>query len=161
MRRKSTYLYERTDWPHFVWSRPELEPLLAAVRFRMGFMNGRLESLGLAGWTVLELSNLTEDVVKSGEIEGEFLHPEQVRSSLARRLGLDAAGLPPVDRAADGFVAMLLDATGTANETLTSEDLFRWHQLLFAGVAPGPYSPKIGIWREDVKGPMQELTFGS
>ncbi len=114
-----------------------------------------MESLGFPQNEEAVLQALTQDVVKSSEIEGEILNPEQVRSSLARRLGMDVAGLLPADRRVDGVVEMTLEATGNYAEPLTRERLFRWHAALF----PDPRSGiKVGAWRDDARGPMQVVS---
>ena len=107
----TTYIHQRPDWPEFRWSHRRLAEQLAAVRHRQGFLLGRMEGVGLKLRAEATLSSLTEEVVKSSEIEGEILNKDQVRSSLARRLGVDIGALKPADRQVEGVVDMMIDAT--------------------------------------------------
>ena len=107
----TTYIHELPNWPHFRWAKERLATQLAAVRHRQGRLIGRMQALGFPLREEAVLKTLTEDVVKSSEIEGEILNREQVRSSIARRLGMDAGALPPADRNVEGVVEMMLDAT--------------------------------------------------
>src|SRR6202162_5268403 len=125
------YIHERPDWPHFRWSDERLAALLADVRHRQGRLLGRMEALGFRLREEAVLRTLTEDVIKSSEIEGEKLDAEAVRSSIARRLGVDIGGLKPTDRNVEGVVEMMLDATRNYDEPLTAERLFAWHASLF------------------------------
>src|SRR5580704_6104481 len=122
-----TYIHEREDWPDFRWDEKKLAKLLAAVRHQQGRLIGRMEALGFQLRAEASLQSLTEEVVKSSEIEGEMLDREQVRSSIARRLGMDICGLVSADRHVEGVVEMMLDATQKYNEPLTEERLFSWH----------------------------------
>ena len=116
-----------------------------------------MESLGFAQRDEVVLKTLTQDVVKSGEIEGEILDADQVRSSIAKRLGMDAAGLPQADRRVDGVVEMTLEATRKFSQPLTKERLWRWHSSLFPDA---PRSIRVGAWRDDSRGPMQVVSGG-
>ena len=127
----STYIHQLPDWPRFRWNQEALATPLARVRHRQGRLLGRMESLGFALQKEAELETLTLDVVKSSEIEGEKLHPEQVSSSIARRLGLDTGGAEPADRDVEGVVEMMLDATQNFSQPLTKDRLFDWHAALF------------------------------
>ena len=149
-----TYLYNLEGWPKFTWSEPKLAPVLVALRLRQGRFLGRMESLGFSQQREAALESLTLEAVKTSEIEGEILSAQAVRSSLARRLGMDIAGLSPSDRRVDGIVEVLLDATEKFGELLTKERLFRWH----AALLPGRTDLKIGAWRDDAKGPMQVVS---
>lgn len=149
-----TYLYEIAGWPKFSWNEEKLAPALNALRLRQGRFLGRMEGLGFSEQREASLQSLTLEVVKTSEIEGEILSAKAVRSSLARKLGLDVAGLTPSDRRVDGIVEVLLDATGKFNEPLTEERLFRWHTALLAGKT----GLKIGAWRDDANGPMQVVS---
>src|SRR5579859_3911058 len=111
MRRLSAYIYDQPGWPRFQWSRKRLAERLTAVRHQQGRLVGRMEALGFKLRQEAVLETLTADVLKTSEIEGEKLDTEQVRSSLARRLGMDVGGLKPADRNVDGIVEMMLDAT--------------------------------------------------
>ena len=136
------YIHERADWPKFRWDQKALAVPLAAVRHRQGRLIGRMEALGFSLRKDAVLQTLTLDVLKSSEIEGEILNPEQVRSSIARRLGMDVAGLVPADRNVEGVVEMMLDATQNFEKPLTTERLFDWHaasspQGVAASIKPG------------------------
>src|ERR1700693_3025818 len=125
------YIHELKGWPHFRWSQERLAKKLAAVRHKQGRLIGRMESLGFNLRAEATLQSLTEEVVKSSEIEGEVLDRDQVRSSLARRLGMDIGALTPADRHVEGVVEMILDATRDYAKPLTSGRLFDWHAALF------------------------------
>src|ERR1700692_1316849 len=125
------YIHQLPSWPKFTWDQRRLAGQLAAVRHRQGRLVGRMQALGFPLREEAVLQTLTEDVVKSSEIEGEILDKEQVRSSIARRLGMDAAALPSADRNVEGVVEMMLDATQKYKEELTKERLFAWHASLF------------------------------
>ena len=131
-----------------------MAPLLAALRLRQGRFLGRMEGLGFALRNTAELESRTLEAIKSSEIEGEILSPNKVRSSIARKLGLDIAGLLPSDRRVDGVVDMTLDATRNFSEPLTPERLFGWHRALF----PGHTGLTIGAWRTDKEGPMRVVS---
>ena len=118
-------------WPRFRWSDDEIAKELSEVRHRQGLLAGRMQTPGFALQKEAVLSTLTEDVLKSSEIEGEILDRDQVRSSIARRLGMDAGGLPACRRHVEGVVEMMLDATQKFSEPLTNERLFGWHAALF------------------------------
>lgn len=152
------YLHSRTDWPDFRWSAERLSRQLATVRFDQGRLIGQMSSLGFKLRREAELETLTEEVVKSGSIEGENLDSEQVRSSIARRLGMDLAGLKPVDRDVDGVVEMMLDATQLYDQQLTADRLFGWHSALFPTGRSGMRRIVVGSWRDDATGPMQVVS---
>ena len=125
------YIHERKDWPEFEWNQAALADLLADVRHWQGRLLGRMEALGFPLREEATLQTLTQDVVKTSEIEGEKLDAGQVRSSLARRMGMDIGALPQIDRNVEGIVEMMLDATRKHDEPLTQERLFGWHAALF------------------------------
>mgnify|MGYP002682385343 CR=1 FL=1 len=152
------YLHNRADWPDFRWSAERLSRRLATVRFDQGRLIGQMSSLGFKLRREAELETLTEEVVKSGNIEGENLDSEQVRSSIARRLGMDLAGLKPVDRDVDGVVEMMLDATQLYGQQLTADRLFGWHSALFPTGRSGMRRIVVGSWRDDATGPMQVVS---
>ena len=154
----SPYLYEQAEWPHFGFDRAALAEPLAAVRHRQGRLLGRMEALGFEPRQEAALHTLTADVVKSSEIEGEQLNPDQVRSSIARRLGIDIGALKPVDRNVEGIVEVTLDATGKFGEPLTRERLFAWHAALFPTASSGMRRIRAGAWRDDSTGPMQVVS---
>ncbi|MFH0788669.1 MAG: Fic family protein [Pseudomonadota bacterium] len=152
------YIYERKNWPKLTWSQERLAGELAGVRHRQGRFIGRMEGLGFSLRNEAVLKTLTEDILKSSEIEGEMLGKEQVRSSIARRLGLDMAGLIPVDRQVEGVVEMMLDATGHYIDPLTEERLFAWHSVLFPTGRSGLTKIVVGGWRKDKSDPMQVVS---
>jgi Fic family protein len=117
-----------------------------------------MEALGFSLRNEAILQALTLDVIKSTEIEGEILHPEQVRSSIARHLGMDIAGLVPADRHVDGVVELILDATQNYNSPLDKDRLVKWHTALFPDGKSGPYNITVGDWRNTEKGPMQVVS---
>ena len=154
----ATYIHELADWPQFRWSRESLAEQLAAVRHRQGRLIGRMEGLGLKLRAEATLRTLTEEVVKSSEIEGEILNKDQVRSSLARRLGVDIGALTPADRNVEGIVEMILDATEKYDAPLTAERLFGWHAALFPTGRSGMRKITFGNWRTEDAGPMQVVS---
>ena len=154
----ATYIHELKDWPAFRWREEVLTGRLAAVRHRQGRLIGRMESLGFQLKAEAVLQTLTEDVLKSSEIEGELLDKEQVRSSIARRLGMDIGALTPADRDVEGVVEMMLDATQHYDKSLTKERVLDWHAALFPTGRSGMSRIKVGAWREDQTGPMQVVS---
>jgi Fic family protein len=160
MRRiKSTrYIYECKDWPRFHWNRERISALLVDVRHRQGRLIGRMEGLGFQLRAEAVLHSLTEEVLKSSEIEGENLDRDQVRSSIARRLGIDIGGLTPADRDVEGVVEMMLDATQKFDRPLTARRLFDWHAALFPTGRSGMSKIRVGAWRDDRNGPMQVIS---
>ncbi|MCA9446909.1 MAG: DUF4172 domain-containing protein, partial [Candidatus Omnitrophica bacterium] len=142
-----TYIHELKDWPNFRWDERALAQRLGRVRHRQGRLIGRMEALGFDLRAEAVLVTLTEDVLKSSEIEGEILDKEQVRSSIARRLGMDVGALAPVDRNVEGVVEMMLDATQKFAEPLTDERLFGWHAALFPTGRSGMTKIIVGAWR--------------
>jgi len=158
MRRIAVYIHQRDDWPRFRWNRDGLSIQLAAVRHRQGRLIGRMEALGFRLQEEAVMGTLTQDVLKSSEIEGEVLDIDQVRSSLVRRLGLDIGAVTPADRRVDGVVEMMLDATQKYRDPLTEERLFRWHAALFPKVRSGIPKMRVGAWRDDRSGPMQVVS---
>jgi Fic family protein len=128
------------------------------ARHRQGLLLGRMQALGFQLREEATLTTLTEDVLKTSEIEGEKLDPSQVRSSLARRLGMDVAGLVPADRHVEGVVEMMLDATQNFDRPLTRQRLFDWHAALFPTGRSGMRRIVVGAWRDDHAGPMQVVS---
>src|SRR6201997_152934 len=148
------YIHELPNWPHFHWNTERLLEPVAEVRHRQGLLTGRMEALGFALRQEAVLETLTSDVIKSSEIEGEKLDAEQVRSSIARRLGMDIGALKPPDRNVEGVVEMMLDATRHYDQPLTAERLFAWHASLFPTGHSGMTKIRAGTWRDDSTGPM-------
>jgi Fic family protein len=149
------YVHELSNWPIFEWDQHGLAKQLAAVRHRQGRLIGRMHQIGFPLREEAVLETLTEDVLKSSEIEGETLDKEQVRSSIARRLGMDAAALPSADRDVEGVVEMMLDATQKYQEKLTRDRLLAWHASLFPTGRSGMRKIIVGAWRDEKSGPMQ------
>lgn len=152
------WIYEHKSWPNFIWDAQKLSNLLADIRHRQGHLLGRMEALGFELKQEASLNTLTTDVVKSSAIEGENLNPEEVRSSIARRLGLDIAGIMPASRNVEGIVEMMLDATQGFETPLTKERLFNWHAALFPTGRSGMHPIAVGSWRGEEVGPMQVIS---
>lgn len=150
-----TYIHEWGEWPQFTFDLQALAAPLARVRNKQGLFIGQMRALGFHLRSEVSLTALTQEVLKSSEIEGEILDSDQVRSSIARHLGLEIAGLKPSDRSVEGVVEMMLDATQNYQRPLTEERLFTWHKALFPN-----HGKKIGIgrWRDDNAGPMQVIS---
>jgi Fic family protein len=153
-----TYIHELSDWPKFRWDDGRLAATLAAARHLQGRLVGQMEALGFKVREKAVLRTLTEDVLKSSEIEGEKLDAEQVRSSVARRLGIEIGGLQPADRHVEGAVEMMLDATQHYDQPLTPERLFGWHASLFPTGRSGMHRITVGAWRDDRTAPMQVVS---
>jgi Fic family protein len=154
----SDYIHELPDWPRFLWDHERLAAPLAAARHRQGRLIGHMEALGFKVREEAVLRTLTDDVLKSSEIEGEKLDADQVRSSVARRLGMSIAGLKPADRNVEGVVEMMLDATQRYDERLTKERLSGWHAALFPTGRSGMHRITVGAWRDDSTAPMQVVS---
>jgi Fic family protein len=152
------YIHQQESWPEFRWSDEALSAPLAAVRHRQGRLVGRMEALGFQLQAEAVLRTLTEDVLKSSEIEGEVLDKEQVRSSIARRLGMDIGALAPADRNVEGIVEMMFDATQRFDKPLTKDRLFDWHAALFPTGRSGMSRIRIGAWRDGSMGAMQVVS---
>ncbi len=152
------FIHELEDWPRLHWDQERIIPLLSTVRLRQGRLLGRMENLGFPLQEEAVLQTLTQDVVESSSIEGELLNKEQVRSSLARRLGMDVGALVPADRTVEGTVEMMLNATQLYAEPLTEERLFGWQAALFPTGRSGLARLRIGDWRDDVNGPMEVVS---
>ncbi|MGO8674743.1 MAG: Fic family protein [Limisphaerales bacterium] len=153
-----SYIHERADWPNLTWNDAKLSPLLADVRHRQGRLLGRMEGLGFQLRAEASLTTLTADVVQSSAIEGELLDAAQVRSSIARRLGLDFGGAAKASRDVEGVVEMMLDATQNYAAPLTSERLFGWHASLFPTGRSGMRRITVGAWRPADIGAMQVVS---
>ena len=152
------YIYERKEWPEFRWNQAALAKRLAEVRHAQGRLLGRMEALGFPLQEEATLQTLTQDVLKTSEIEGEKLDARQVRSSLARRMGLDMGVLPAVDRSVEGIVEVMLDATRQHDKPLTAERLFGWHAALFPTGRTGMRRITVGGWRTGKSGPRQVVS---
>jgi len=152
------YIYQQNQWPTFKWNSDEFIGLLSEARHLQGKLFGKMESLGFDLRNEAFLDTLTLDVLKSSEIEGEFLNPDQVRSSVARKLGMEIAGSVESDRDVDGVVEMMLDATQNCFKPLTKERLFDWHAALFPTGRSGMSKITVADWRKDTTGPMQVVS---
>lgn len=152
------YIHQLPEWPTFHWDKEFLAAPLVTIRHRQGRLLGRMEGLGFSLQKEAELETLTLDVLKSSEIEGEHLDPVQVRSSIARRLGLDTAGSVAAERDVEGVVEMMLDATQNFAQPLGDERLFGWHAALFPTGRSGIRKVIVGAWRDDAAGPMRVVS---
>jgi Fic family protein len=153
-----SFIHENPDWPHLKWDNARLLPLLADVRHRQGLLLGRMEGIGFRLRAEATLTTLTSDVIKSSAIEGAHLDADQVRSSIARRLGLDFGRSVQASRDIEGVVEMMLDATQKFSEPLTTERLFAWHASLFPTGRSGMRRITVGAWRSANIGPMQVVS---
>ncbi len=153
-----TYIWQADDWPNWRYDLAALAPHLAEVSRAQGLLLGRLADVGMALRNEACLAALTDDVVKTSEIEGEHLDVESVRSSIARRLGVDIGALAPAERHVDGVVDMVLDATVNCHAPLSFERIFGWHAALFPTGYSGLSRITVAAWREDANGPMQVVS---
>ena len=150
------YIYQQKDWPNFTWNKDKLFQILSEISHRQGRLIGRMEGLGFSLKDEAVLQTMTLEILKSNEIEGEFLDADQVRSSIARRLGMDIAGLVPSDRNVEGVVEMMIDATQNFKAPLTKDRLFGWHTALFPTGRSGMLKIVAGAWRKNTpEDPMQ------
>jgi Fic family protein len=154
------YIHERPDWPRFRWDVEALAEPASAGAEAAGRLIGRLEGLGLNLASKAALQSAAQEITGSSAIEGERLPIEEVRSSIARRLGIASAGMPEPGEAVDGIVRIALDATERCDEPLTAERLFGWHSLLFPSGWSGGLRIRVGAWRDDAEGPMQVVSGG-
>lgn len=152
------YIWQAPDWPQWRYDLAVLVEPMARVCRAQGLLLGRLADVGLSLRDAASLAALTDDVLKTSEIEGEHLNPASVRSSIARRLGVDIGSLAPADRYVEGVVEMVLDATSNSAQPLTAERLFAWHAALFPTGYSGLSKIRTGMWRDDAHGPMQVVS---
>lgn len=152
------FIHQKDNWPEFTWNSNTFLDLLSEARNLQGRLIGKMETLGFDLRNEALLDTLTLDVLKSSEIEGEFLNPDQVRSSIARRLGMEIAGAIDSDRNVEGVVDMMLDATQKCFDPLTADRLFDWHAALFPTGRSGMYKITVANWRKDTTGPMQVVS---
>lgn len=152
------YLHQHKDWPNFKWDGDTLLQHVSKVRDLQGRLIGRMESMGFELRDEAVLETITEDILKSSEIEGELLNPEEVRSSVAQRLGMEISGLSHSSRDVDGVVDMMLDATQKYKDPITKDRLCGWHAALFPTGRSGMYKITVGDWRDDHAGPMQVVS---
>ncbi len=156
--RRRTYIWQRPDWLQWHWDAAALAAPLAQVHRAQSNLMGRMAALGLAQRDQATLQVLTQEVITTSAIEGELLNLDAVRSSIARRLGVDIGALAPADRHVDGVVDMVLDATQQYAQPLTAERLFGWHAALFPTGYSGRVRIQVGTWRNDAAGPMQVVS---
>lgn len=154
---KSIYIWQQTDWPDFTWDDAKLSYKLGRVRGLQGRLVGRMSALGFDLKNSAMLDALTADITKSSEIEGEILNVDQVRSSVARHLGIEIEGLPEADRYIDGVVQVMIDATQNYMQPLTAERFFNWHAALFPTGRSGVYKITVADWRQGAE-PMQVIS---
>ena len=152
------YIHQKENWPNFTWKSDEFVNLLSEARNLQGRLIGRMESLGFDLRNEALLDTLTLDVLKSTEIEGEFLNPEQVRSSIAIRLGMEFASSIESDRNVDGMVEMMIDTTHNCFKPLTADRLFDWHAALFPMGRSGIFKITVADWRKDTTEQMQVVS---
>jgi Fic family protein len=152
------YIWERPEWPHLRWQDAQLLEPLAAARLKQGRLLGGMARIGFDLQLEAQLDALTEDAIKSSEIEGEILDRKSVRSSIARRLGVPEAAVAPPDRRTEGVVEVMLDATQNYAAPLTRERLWAWQAALFPTGYSGLHRVKTGAWRDDAEGPMQVVS---
>ncbi len=152
------FIHQNKKWPNFTWDSNAFLNLLSEARNLQGRLLGKMETLGFDLRNEASLDTLTLDVIKSSEIEGEYLNMDQVRSSIAQKLGIEIAGAVDFDRNVDGIVEMLLDATQNCVKPLTSNRLFDWHAALFPTGRSGMFKITVANWRKHTTGPMQVVS---
>ncbi|MFH0702893.1 MAG: Fic family protein [bacterium] len=152
------YIYQEKNWPDFYWNQEKVLKSLSNVKLSQGKLLGKMDTLGFNLREEANLNVLTQEITKSSEIEGEILDKEQVRSSIARRLGLDIGSDVPISRNVEGVVKMMLDATQHYDKLLTEERLFAWNAALFPTGYSGMFKIEVGNFRDDKKGPMQVVS---
>lgn len=154
----TSWIYQREGWPQLSWDSGQLLSKLTDIRHRQGRLLGRMDELGFDLRREASLETLTADVLKSSAIEGEILNAQEVRSSIAKRLGLDVGGLVPAGRDVEGVVEMMLDATQNFTARLTATRLFNWHAALFPTARSGMHKITVAAWRPVSAGPMQVVS---
>jgi len=154
----SEYIHQISGWPQLNWKIDAFLPLLTEVRNKQGILTGKMDAIGFNLQNEAYLETLSQDVIKSSEIEGEILDTQQVRSSIARKLGIDIGGLVNSDREVEGIVEMMMDATQNYKSELNEERLYGWHSALFPTGRSGMHKIIVGNWRDDSIGPMQVVS---
>ena len=152
------FIHQNKNWPNFTWDSNAFLNLLSEARNLQGRLLGKMETLGFDLRNEASLDTLTLDVIKSSEIEGEYLNMDQIRSSIAQKLGIEIVGAVDFDRNVDGIVEMLLDATQNCVKPLTANRLFDWHAALFPTGRSGMFKITVANWRKDTTGPMQVVS---
>ncbi len=153
-----SYIWQKNEWPHFRWDETALQEPLSTARHEQGLLLGRLEALGFPGRQNTVLSTLTDEIQKTSEIEGELMAADAVRSSVARRLGIDIGALAPEDRRVEGLVDVVMDATRNYRSALTKDRLCAWQSSLFPEGRSGAFKVSVGRWRTDSEGPMRVIS---
>lgn len=153
-----SYIHELPNWPNFTWDAQALTEALSRVRHKQGKHLGKMEALGFELRTEASVTTLTNEIVKSSAIEGEKLDTDEVRSSVACKLGLPVAGLPEPGLEVEGIVEMMLDATQKFEQPLTLERIYGWHAALFPTRRSGMHRITVGEWRKGEHGPMQVIS---
>lgn len=154
----ATYVHQLKKWPELLWDHEILVLKLSEVRNKQGRLLGKMESLGFDLQNEALLKTLSADVLNSSQIEGEHYNSDEVRSSVARKLGMNVAGLVASNRFVDGVAEVTVDATKNASMPLTQKRLFQWHSALFPTGVSGSYPITVGAYRKDDKGPMQVVS---
>ena len=158
MKVRKVYIHQQDNWPNFFWDEGLVASALASVRYKQGRVIGLINTLGFTQKNASQLETLAQDVLKSSEIEGELLDLQQVRSSLARKLGISIAGMKESDRKVDGVVEMMLDATQNYDEPLNKNRMFNWHAALFPTGRNTMYKINVAKYRDDKGGAMQVIS---
>ncbi len=153
-----SYIHESQNWPQFTWDNEILLPKISSIRYKQGKLFGAINSLGFNLKAEASLITLTNDIVKSSAIEGEIFNPQEVRSSIAKKLGINVGGVIPSSRDLDGIVEIMIDCTRNYNKPLTKDRLFGWHSALFPSGRSSFYKITVGNWRTDEAGPMQVVS---
>lgn len=151
------YIYQHENWPYFIWDKTRVLTLLAQVKWAQGLLLGKMQNLGFEIKGNAQLQSLTEEILKSNQIEGQLLNVQQVRSSIARKLGMPAEDIP-VSRDIEGTVDMMLDATQYYNAPVNKKRLCAWHKHMFTSGKSGWYAIQTGCYRDDKLGPMQVVS---
>ena len=152
------YIYQSPDWHSFTYFGDKIQNLLLEIKKAQGYLLGKMDALGFDVKNNALLQVLTENIIKSSEIEGQILDKHIVRSSIARRLGIDLAGETPISRDIEGVVEMMLDATQKYTQNMTKERIIGWHAALFPTGFSGMYKINVGNYRTDEQGPMQVVS---
>lgn len=152
------YIYQNADWHSFTYFGDKIQNLLLEIKKAQGYLLGKMDASGFDVKNNALLQVLTENIIKSSEIEGQILDKHIVRSSIARRLGIDLGGETPVSRDIEGVVEMMLDATQNYTQNMTKERIIGWHAALFPTGFSGMYKINVGNYRTDEQGPMQVVS---
>jgi len=152
------YIWERKDWPNWKGEQKDFSEILLRLHRKQAHLLGSMQALGFSLRDEARLEMLTQEVLRTSEIEGEIFDLKTVRSSAARHLGIKIGALAPADRFVDGVVEMALDAVTHFDQPLTKQRLFNWHRLLFPTDRSNSMKIVVGTWRDDAQGPMQVVS---